>query len=248
MRIDILTLFPEMFGALEHSIIKRARNRDLVSIHLHQLRDYAFDKHRMVDDVPYGGGAGMVLKPEPLFAAVRDIQAQASPKARVLLTSPHGTPLRQQGAVCLAGYPRLLIICGHYEGVDERVREALVDEELSLGDFILTGGEIPAMALVDAVVRLLPGVIDEASLEHESFNAARLEFPHYTRPRELEGMAVPEVLLSGNHARIEAWRQEQALLRTAAARPDLLEAVPPTRAEQKILTQHGITLGPSCTG
>jgi len=231
VRIDVITLFPDMFSPLEHSIVKRARAARLVEVHTHQLRDYAVDKHRMVDDVPYGGGAGMVLKPDPIFEAVRDVQTRASPRGRVILTTPQGKLLKQSLVEVLAGYPRLIVICGHYEGVDERVCERLVDEEISLGDFVLTGGEIPALALIDAVTRLLPGVIDEASLEHESFNAGRLDFPHYTRPRDFEEMSVPDVLLSGHHAEIEKWRRREAFKRTVERRPDLLDAHPPDAQE-----------------
>lgn len=222
MRFDVITLFPEMFAPLEHSIVRRARAAGFIEVCLHQLRDWAFDKHRMVDDVPYGGGSGMVMKPEPVFAAVRAVQGMASPRGRVVLTTPQGTPLRQPLVELLAGYPRLIVLCGHYEGLDDRVRQALVDEEVSLGDFVLTGGEIPAMALIDAVARLVPGVIDAGSLEHESFNRSLLDFPHFTRPREFEGMEVPQVLLSGNHAAIDRWRRREAVRATLERRPDLL--------------------------
>lgn len=222
MRIDIITLFPEMFAPLDHSIIRRARQAGHLEIVLHQLREYASDKHHVVDDVPYGGGAGMVLKPEPLFAAVRAVQQMATPRARVILTTPQGARLHQRLVERLAGYPRLLIVCGHYEGIDQRVCDALVDDEISLGDFVLTGGEIPTMALVDAVARLQPEVLDEASLQHESFTDDLLEAPHYTRPRVFDGLAVPEVLLSGHHLEIERWRRRESLRRTLERRPDLL--------------------------
>lgn len=235
MRIDIITLFPEMFAPLECSIIRRARDAGRIEIVLHQLRDYATDKHRMVDDVPYGGGAGMVMKPEPAFAAVRAVQQMATPRARVILMSPQGPRLEQRSVERLAGYPRLLVFCGHYEGVDQRVVEALVDEEVSLGDFVLTGGEIAAMALVDAVARLQPEVLDAASLDQESFTHSLLEAPHYTRPREWEGMEVPAVLLSGHHAEIERWRRRESLLRTATRRPDLLREAALTAKEQRWL-------------
>lgn len=223
MRIDIVTLFPEMFAPLDHSIVKRARLAGKIDIQLHQLRDYATDRHHVVDDVPYGGGAGMVLKPEPLFAAIRAVQAMAEPQARVILMSPQGAPFTHAKAEELSRLPRLLLVCGHYEAVDQRVVEGLVDEEISLGDFVLTGGEIPAMAVVDAAVRLVPGVIDGASLEHESFTEGLLEFPHYTRPRSFEGRGVPDVLCSGHHAEINRWRRRQSLRVTLLRRPELLE-------------------------
>lgn len=235
MRIDIITLFPDMFAPLEHSIIKRARAGGHVDICLHQLRDYATDKHRCVDDIPYGGGAGMVLKPEPLFAAIRAVQQMATPRARVLHMTPQGRRLDQSAVEVLAGYSRLLIICGHYEGIDQRVVDALVDEEISLGDFVLTGGEIPAMALVDAVSRLQPEVLDEASLDQESFTHGLLEAPQYTRPREFEGLGVPAILLSGHHAEIDRWRRESSLRRTAQRRPDLLATAELTPAERRWL-------------
>jgi tRNA (guanine37-N1)-methyltransferase len=233
MRIDIITLFPEMFAPLEHSIIRRAREAGHLEIALHQLRDYATDKHRMVDDIPYGGGPGMVMKPEPTFAAVRAVQQMASPRGRVVLTTPQGRRLDQREVERLAGYPRLIVLCGHYEGFDQRVSDALVDDEISLGDFVLTGGEIPAMALVDAVARLQPEVLDEASLDHESFNDGLLEAPHYTRPRVWENLEVPEVLLSGHHAEIEKWRRREAIRRTAERRPDLLAEAVLSAAERR---------------
>jgi len=235
MRIDIVTLFPEMFAPLEHSIIQRARTAGHITVALHQLRDYATDKHRMVDDEPYGGGAGMLLKPEPAAAAVRAVQQMAVPRARVILMSPQGAPFSQAIAERLAGYPRLIVFCGHYEGIDERFVEALVDEEISIGDFVLTGGEIPAMALVDAVARLQPDVIDAASLEQESFTHGLLEAPHYTRPRTWEAMEVPAVLLSGHHAEIDRWRRRESLRRTALRRPDLLAQAELSPVDRRML-------------
>lgn len=223
MRIDIVTLFPDMFAPLHQSIVKRACEAGLAEIHVHQLRSWTTDRHHVVDDVPYGGGAGMVLKPEPLFRAVRDVQGRSPEPAHVVLTSPQGAPFCQERAVALSRLPRLIIVCGHYEGIDQRVIDVLVDEEISMGDFVLTGGEIPAMAIVDSIVRLVPGVIDEASLVHESFTDSLLDFPHYTRPREFEGLAVPEVLLGGHHAQIEQWRRQESLRQTWLRRPDLLE-------------------------
>ena len=221
MKIDVLTLFPEMFsGPLDVSIIGRARASGRLDLRIHNLRDYAHDRHKTVDDKPFGGGPGMVLKPEPLFEAVEKL---ADDKTRVILMTPAGRTFSQAIAQELAQQERLLFICGSYEGVDERVREAVVDDELSIGDYVLTNGGLPAMVVIDAVTRLSPGVLgdDESSLD-ESFSQGLLEYPHYTRPSEFRGMKVPEVLLSGHHAEIEKWREEQAKLRTAQRRPDLL--------------------------
>ncbi|HVC78893.1 MAG TPA: tRNA (guanosine(37)-N1)-methyltransferase TrmD [Chloroflexota bacterium] len=221
MRIAIFTLFPDMFaGPFGASIVGRAAAREQVSISLHNFRDLAADRHHSVDDYPYGGGAGMVLRPEPLFASVE--AAALPPEAPIILLTPQGRPFDQRAAARLATLPAMALICGHYEGVDERVREHLATEELSLGDFVLSGGEIAAMAVVDAVVRLLPGVIDPLSLDEESHHAALLEYPHYTRPAEFRGWTVPDVLISGHHARIARWRREQSLRRTWERRPDLL--------------------------
>jgi len=223
MHIDILTLFPDMFaGPFKESIIKRARERQLVTIAIHNLRDYAFDKHKIVDDYSYGGGPGMVLKPEPIFAAVEAISGgQDFP--RILLT-PQGRLLRQEVVQELARLERMLLICGRYEGVDERVRQHLVTNEISVGDYILSGGELPAMVIVDAVVRLLPGALgsEESALE-DSHIGGLLEYPQYTRPPVFRGWEVPAVLLSGNHAEIAKWRRVQSLLRTLERRPELLE-------------------------
>ncbi|MGH2411894.1 MAG: tRNA (guanosine(37)-N1)-methyltransferase TrmD [Chloroflexota bacterium] len=223
MRIAIFTLFPAMFaGPFGASIVGRAVAREQVAIELHNFRDLATDRHHTVDDYPYGGGAGMVLRPEPLFASVE--AAGLPPEAPIILLTPQGRPFDQRTAARLAVLPATALICGHYEGVDERVREHLATEEISLGDFVLSGGEIAAMAVVDAVVRLLPGVIDPLSLEEESHHAALLEYPHYTRPAEFRGWPVPDVLTSGNHALIARWRREQSLRRTWERRPDLLAA------------------------
>ncbi|TDA65640.1 MAG: tRNA (guanosine(37)-N1)-methyltransferase TrmD [Clostridia bacterium] len=221
MRIDILTIFPQMFtGPLTESIIKRAREKGLVDIVLVNIRDYSPDRHGSVDDYPYGGGAGMVMRPEPVFLATEAVRRENS---RVILLSPQGSLLRQEKVRELATCPHLVLICGHYEGLDERIREYLVDEEISIGDYILTGGELPAMVVVDAVVRLIPEVLGaSASLEEESFSHGLLEYPQYTRPRDFRGMKVPEVLLSGNHQEVARWRREQAVRRTLARRPDLL--------------------------
>ena len=231
MKIDIVTIFPEICEApLGESIMKRAQDFGKVAIAIHDLRDWTTDKHRQVDDIPYGGGPGMVMKPEPFFAAVRDLKRD-SPEARVILMTPQGSPFHQNRARSLSKEAHLIFLCGHYEGVDHRVVEALVDEELSIGDYVLTNGAIAAAVVVDAVVRLLPGVLgDERSPEDESFSpsdseegALLLEAPHYTRPSEFEGLSVPEILLSGNHARIAEWRAQQAIERTRTHRPDLLD-------------------------
>ena len=221
MKIDVLTLFPAMFtGPLDGSIIKRARDAGLLDLKIHQLRDYTHDKHKTVDDRPFGGGPGMLLKPEPIFEAV---EAIAREKTRVILMTPSGRPFTQAVARELAQEKDLLLVTGHYEGFDERIRERLAHDELSIGDYVLTNGALPAMVVVDAVTRLLPGVLgDDESSHDESFSGALLEYPHYTRPAEFRGMKVPDILLSGNHAEIAKWRVEQAKLRTKARRPDLL--------------------------
>ncbi len=220
MLIDILTLFPKMFeGVFEESIIKRAQKRDLVKIRIHNLRDWSEDAHKKVDDAPFGGGPGMVLKPGPLFDAVSDLE---SPSSRVILLTPQGKRLEQRIAKRLSRFKHLILVCGHYEGIDERFRQKMVTDEISLGDFILTGGEIPAAALVESVVRLIPGVIgNRSSLEFESFTSGLLEYPQYTRPASFGGMKVPTVLLSGDHKKIEEWRRRKALKATKQRRPDL---------------------------
>lgn len=223
MKIDVLTLFPGMFaGPLDESIVKRARTAGRLELRIHNLRDYAHDRHKTVDDRPFGGGPGMVLKPEPLFEAVEHLTG-GQDNAHVVLMCPTGRVFCQAIARELAHHEHLLLICGSYEGFDERIRAALVDEELSIGDFVLTNGALPAMVVIDAVTRLIPGVLgdDESALD-ESFSHGLLEYPHYTRPAEFRGMQVPEILLSGNHAEIAKWRVEQARQRTRARRPDLL--------------------------
>ncbi|MCG3149583.1 MAG: tRNA (guanine-N(1)-)-methyltransferase [Verrucomicrobiae bacterium] len=222
MEFDILTLFPRIFaGPLDESILKRAREAGLVQIRVHNLRDFTHDKHRVVDDKPYGGGPGMLMKPEPIFEAVEKMQR---PDSCVVLMTPQGPPLTQARAQAFAGKPHLIIICGHYEGVDERVREALVDEEVSIGDYVLTNGALAAAVVVDAVTRLLPGAIGhEQSAVDDSFATGLLEGPQYTRPPEFRGMKVPDVLLSGNHGEVAKWNKEQARQRTRQRRPDLLE-------------------------
>ena len=231
MRIDIITIFPAMFEAvLGQSILKRAQQRDLVRIIVHDLRTYTHDKRRTVDDRPYGGGPGMVLKPEPLFEAVEAIEhevhgdaGRSAQHCQVVLTAAQGQRLDQPLLGALSRYAHLVILCGHYEGVDERVRQALVDREVSLGDFVLTGGELPAMVIIDGVVRLLPGVVGHAeAVVHDSFSEGLLEHPHYTRPAVFRGMADPETLRRGNHRQVATWRKLQAVARTSANRPDLL--------------------------
>jgi tRNA (guanine37-N1)-methyltransferase len=221
MKIDVLTLFPAMFtGPLDESIIKRAREAGRLDLAIHNLRDYAHDRHKTVDDRPFGGGPGMLLKPEPIFEAVESLARQST---RVILLSPAGRLFDQAIARQLAGLEHLLMVSGHYEGFDERVRERLADDELSIGDYILTNGALPVMVIIDAVTRLLPGVLgDDDSARDDSFSQGLLEYPQFTRPAEFRGMKVPEVLLSGNHAEIARWRAEQARLRTKERRPDLL--------------------------
>ena len=221
MRIDILTLFPGLFhGAFDESIVKRAREKGLVEIYIHDIRDYTHDKHRKVDDRPFGGGPGMILKPEPVFECVEKIGAEGCP---LIYLTPQGERFSQKKAEELSRRERLILLCGHYEEIDERIRTALVAEEISIGDYVLSNGEIPAMVVVDCVVRLIPGVLgDPQSAEEESFADGLLDYPQYTRPAEFRGMKVPEVLVSGNHQEIREWRKEKALERTKRARPDLL--------------------------
>ena len=222
MKIDVLTLFPGMFsGPLDESIVGRARETGRLELCLHNLRDYTHDRHRTVDDRPFGGGPGMVLKPEPIFEAVEKLATETT---RVILLTPSGRLFTQAIARELAAQPHLLLICGSYEGVDERVPQTLADDELSIGDYVLTNGALPAMLVIDAVTRLLPGVLgDDASAADESFSHGLLEYPQYTRPAEFRGLTVPDVLLSGNHAEIARWRAEQSRQRTAERRPDLLQ-------------------------
>lgn len=221
MKIDVLTLFPEMFkGPLDVSMVQRAREAGQLELRITDLRDYTHDRHKTVDDRPFGGGPGMVLKCEPIFEAVENL---ANEKTRVILMTPGGRSFNQALARELSQQEHMLFICGSYEGVDERVHEALVDDEISIGDYVLTNGGLPAMVVIEAVTRLLPGVLgDEQSACDESFSHGLLEYPHYTRPAEFRGMKVPEILLSGHHAEIEKWRAEQARKRTAERRPDLL--------------------------
>jgi tRNA (guanine37-N1)-methyltransferase len=225
MRIDILTLFPEMFhNVLGESIMKIASEKELVNFNLHNIRDFSKDKHRCVDDKPYGGGAGMVMKPEPVFNAVEAVEAQDDMVSTKILLTPQGKTLNQEIAEDLSKKARLMIICGHYEGFDERIRSGIDVREISIGDYVLTGGEIPAMVVIDSVVRLVPGVLGgNSSLQDESFVNRHLEYPQYTRPAEFRGMKVPEILKSGHHSKIEEWRTNEAIMRTRERRPDLLE-------------------------
>ncbi|NOR64607.1 MAG: tRNA (guanosine(37)-N1)-methyltransferase TrmD [Candidatus Scalindua sp.] len=225
MRIDILTLFPEMFqNVLGESILKIAREKELVSFHLHNIRDFSDDKHRCVDDKPYGGGAGMVMKPEPVFNAVEAVEILDDAASTKILLTPQGETFNQEIAHDLSKKARLMIICGRYEGFDERIRSGIDALEISIGDYVLTGGEIPAMVVIDSVARLVPGVLGgDNSLQDESFVNRMLEYPQYTRPAEFRGMKVPEVLTSGHHSKIEEWKRENAILRTQERRPDLLK-------------------------
>ena len=225
MRIDILTLFPEMFqNVLGESILKIAREKELVSFHLHNIRDFSDDKHRCVDDKPYGGGAGMVMKPEPVFNAVEAVEILDDAASTKILLTPQGETFNQEIAHDLSKKARLMIICGRYEGFDERIRSGIDALEISIGDYVLTGGEIPAMVVLDSVARLVPGVLGgDNSLQDESFVNRMLEYPQYTRPAEFRGMKVPEVLTSGHHSKIEEWKRENAILRTQERRPDLLK-------------------------
>lgn len=238
MRFDILTIFPDIFiSPFEHSILKRAREAGLIDINLINIRDFAEDKHHMTDDYPYGGGSGMVMKPEPIIKAVRHLE-KTEGKGRVILLTPSGKKFDQGIAKRLSGEPHLVLICGRYEGVDERVRECTVDEEISVGDYILTGGEFPALIIVDAISRLIPGVLGCAeSPDEESFSRDILEYPQYTRPPEFEGMSVPDILLSGNHAEIARWRKIEALRKTLLVRRDLLEKTGLSDEDKKIIEE-----------
>ena len=238
MHIDILTLFPQMFdGPFSTGIFKRAVERKLVSVNIHNIRDYTHDKHHTVDDYSYGGGAGMVLKPEPIFEAVESIKPESGEVPIILLT-PQGRLFSQQIALELSKYSRLILICGRYEGVDERVSSYLVTDEISIGDYVLSGGELAAMVVVEAVVRLLPGVLgSEVSPLDDSHVAGLLEYPQYTRPAVYRGWSVPEVLLSGNHAQIGNWRHEQAILRTLERRPELLDKAELSKEERQLVNK-----------
>lgn len=237
MRIDIFTLFPEMFtGVLSSSILGKASEKELVDFHVTNFRDFSESKHGTVDDTPYGGGGGMVLKPEPLFRAVEALTGEKKP--RVILMCPQGVSYHQKLAEELAQEEHLVFICGHYEGYDERIREHLVTDEVSIGDYVLTGGELAAMVVIDSVVRLQPEALgNQTSAVEDSFSTGLLEYPHYTRPAEFRGWKVPDVLLSGHHANIESWRLKESLRRTKARRPDLLERLALTDEMKKLLAE-----------
>ncbi|RPK15428.1 tRNA (guanosine(37)-N1)-methyltransferase TrmD [Priestia endophytica] len=238
MKIDVLSLFPEMFhGVLESSILKKARDKGVVDVAVTDFREYADNKHKTVDDYPYGGGAGMVLKPQPIFDAVADLNKEGS-KARVVLLCPQGERYTQKKAEELSKEEHLIFVCGHYEGYDERIREHVVTDEISIGDFVLTGGELGALVIIDSVVRLLPDVLgNKASAVEDSFSTGLLEHPHYTRPSDFRGMKVPDVLTSGDHKRIAEWREEESLRRTFLRRPDLLENYELSESQKKMLNQ-----------
>ena len=237
MKMDFLTLFPEMFpGVLESSIMKQASEKQAVTFGVHNIRDFSFDKHRKTDDYPYGGGAGMVMTPQPVFSAAEHLMQEAESTPRVIMLCPQGKPFTQRESEKLAREHHLIFICGHYEGYDERIREHLATDEYSIGDFILTGGELGAMVMADSVTRLLPGVLgNDESAKKDSFSEGMLEHPHYTRPADFKGWKVPDVLLSGHHKNIERWRREQSLKRTAERRPDLLNKLTLTDEEKKWL-------------
>lgn len=239
MRIDIVSIFPEAFAPLEVSLLRRARETGRLHIKVWDLREFTTDRHRQVDDAPYGGGAGMVMKPEPFFEAVDAIRSESRHTApRIILTSPQGVRLTQVLAEELAAENHLVVLCGHYEGIDERVRENLATDEISIGDYVLTGGELPAMVIIDAAARFIPGVVgDAASVEADSFNEGLLDYPHYTRPAAYRGMQVPSVLLSGDHEAIRRWRQAQRLRRTLERRPDLLKAEALSEEDRRLLDE-----------
>lgn len=222
MKIDILTLFPHMFAApLGESIIGKAREKEILNIQVHNIRDYSADKHKRVDDYPYGGGAGMVMQPQPIFSALESVSSE---NARVIHMSPKGKTFHQDMAITLSKEEHLIFLCGHYEGIDQRVLDYWVTDEISIGDYVLTGGELPAMVVIDAVARMIPGVLSQRdSFMDDSFYSGLLEYPHYTRPSEYRGLKVPEILLSGNHKNIEVWRKIEAIKLTLKNRPDLLE-------------------------
>jgi len=239
MRFDVFTLFPAVFTPyLEASILQRARANGLIEVHLHDIRAWTTDKHHVTDDAPFGGGGGMVMKPEPVFTAVEDVLGAPLACPLILLT-PQGRPFTQRVADELSTHPRLGLLCGHYEGIDERIREHLVTDQISIGDYVLTGGELPALILMDAISRLLPGVLgDPDGAQDDSFASGLLEYPHYTRPADYRGWSVPPVLLSGNHAQIARWRREQALLRTLQRRPDLLERAELSERDRRFLAEQ----------
>ncbi len=239
MKCEIITIFPDIFHAyFSESIMKRAWQSGVVELKVHNLRDYTSDKHKTVDDAPYGGGPGMVMKPEPFFRAVKAVKSDGAETYTIAVT-PQGRRFDQEMALRLSGEERrLLFLCGRYEAIDERVRLALVDEEISIGDYVLSGGELPALVIIDSIVRLLPGALgDECSAKEESFSWGILDYPHYTRPPEFEGLRVPDVLLSGNHREVARWRRKEALKRTLHGRADLLERAPLTDEDRRLLSE-----------
>ncbi len=246
MQFEVFTLLPEVFPPyLDSSILQRARQRGLVSVNVHNIRDYTHDKHHTTDDTPYGGGGGMVMKVEPVFEAIESVlglgahQTQLEPAPSIIMLTPQGRVFTQAVADELSRHERIALLCGRYEGLDERIREHLVTDEISIGDYVLTGGELPALILIDAVSRLIPGVLgDPEGAADDSHATGLLEYPHYTRPPEFRGWKVPEILLSGDHGKIETWRREQAILRTLARRPDMLEHADLTESEQKFLSDQ----------
>lgn len=245
MQFEVFTLLPEVFPPyLESSILKRAAQRGLINVNVHNIRDHTHDKHHVTDDTPYGGGGGMVMKPEPVFEAVESVLGLAAPLSPlkpnssipIILLTPQGRVFNQRIAGELSGHERIALLCGRYEGVDERIREHLVTDEISVGDYVLTGGELPAMILIDAVARLIPGVLgDPTGAEDDSHSMGLLEYPHYTKPAEFRGWKAPDILLSGDHAKIEKWRREQALLRTFNKRPDMLEKAELSEKDNKFI-------------
>lgn len=245
MQFEVFTLLPEVFPSyLDTSIIKRARERGLIQVNVHNIRDYTHDKHHTTDDMPYGGGGGMVMKPEPVFEAIESILGKASPQTPpkpeanipIILLTPQGRVFNQSIAKELSQHKKIALLCGRYEGIDERIRESLVTDEISIGDFVLTGGELPALILIDAVARLLPDVLgDPTGAEDDSHAMGLLEYPHYTRPPEFRGAKVPDVLLSGDHGKIDKWRRQQALERTFRKRPDMLEKADLSEADKKFV-------------
>ena len=250
MQFDVFTLLPEVFPPyLDSSILQRARQRGLVSVNVHNIRDYTHDKHHMTDDTPYGGGGGMVMKPEPVFEAIESVlglnphQTPPGHACPIIMLTPQGRVFSQAVADELSRHERIALLCGRYEGLDERIREHLVTDEISIGDYVLTGGELPALILIDAVSRLIPGVLgDPDGAADDSHATGLLEYPHYTRPPEFRGWQVPEILLSGDHGKVDKWRREQSLLRTLARRPDLLEKAKLTESELEFLKDHGYQL------
>jgi len=247
MQFEVFTLLPEVFPPyLESSILLRARQRGLVSVNIHNIRDFTHDKHHMTDDTPYGGGGGMVMKPDPVFEALETVlgldphQTTLQPAIPIIMLTPQGRVFTQSVAEELSNYKRIALLCGRYEGLDERIREHLVTDEISIGDYVLTGGELPALILIDAVSRLIPGVLgDPDGATDDSHATGLLEYPHYTRPSEFRGWKVPDILLSGDHGKIEQWRREQSLLKTLARRPDLLEKAELTEKERLFLIENG---------